>query len=567
MPAITLNPGFVLLLAAFAVLATPKGLRAATIALAAILALWLLLDREFGAANAVAQMGLPVRLLVLDPLNRIFGLGLLLALVICAIASNTRQNRFEDAAILFAYGGAVSALFVGDFVSFIAAMSLSGLAGAWVVFCSSLEGANRAGGRTLIWRGLEGLLFLVGLAFHLAASEARSEFVNLDLSSVGGCLIFAALLVRVAAPFVHVWHVDAAAYSSPVGAMALTPMSTMIGLYALARFFQAEPALVWIGAALIVLGLLYAAAQDDLRRTAAFAYLAQAGLFLLLIGVGSPLAMAAAEGGAFSAMFAATAMFAVLGGVVEVRGEARRSSLAGLGKAMPVTSLLMAASGLAVCATPGFASFATHAIALDAVAQQPLWVRILAAAIPAWLLMCLTIAPALAAYRAVARAPARRDANFSILLSAGLALFFSLSVGLAPTWLYDLMPTQLSYSPYELDRLGAALQLGGAAALCGVLLGALKLWPKPQAHDLLDIDAVYSGPLSASARWLGIVTLRLYGAWLGLAGGVTKALSGVASAWITAQDRPYGRVSPALQIAAVAGVVIVAVTAQRVFGG
>lgn len=131
MLAVTLNPGFVLLLGAIAVLASPKGFRAATMALSALLALWLLLDHEFGAAAAVAQMGLPVRLLVLDPLNRIFGLGMLLALIVVAIASNARQNRFEDAAILFTYGGAVSALFVGDFVSFIAMMSLSGLAGAW----------------------------------------------------------------------------------------------------------------------------------------------------------------------------------------------------------------------------------------------------------------------------------------------------------------------------------------------------------------------------------------------------------------------------------------------------
>ncbi len=552
MLAVTLNPGFVLLLGALAVLASPKGFRAATMALSALLALWLLLDHEFGAAAAVAQMGLPVRLLVLDPLNRIFGLGMLLALIVVAIASNARQNRFEDAAILFTYGGAVSALFVGDFVSFIAMMSLSGLAGAWTVFCSPLEGSNRAGGRALIWRGLEGLSFLVGLAFHLAASEARSEFVSLDLTSIGGCFIFAALLIRVGAPLAHVWFVDAAAYASPVGATALTPIGAMLGLYALARLFPAEPALTGIGVALIAVGLLFAAAEDDLRRAGAYALLAQTGLFLLLIGIGSPLAMAGAAGGAFSAMLAAIAFQALLGSIVTARGAALRSNLGGLAKAMPMTAPLLLAAGLAVAAAPGFASFATHAVALDALAQQPVAIRILVSAIPAVLLACLAIAPAWTAFRAVARAPARHETSFSLLLSASLSLFFSLSVGLAPSWLYDLMPSQLSYAPYALDRLGAALQASGAAAFCATCLYAVGVWPKPVAKDLLDIDALYRGPLAASARWLGVVGLRLYGAWQSLAERAARAFGSLTIGWVKSLDRPYRRMSPAWQLAAIA---------------
>jgi multicomponent Na+:H+ antiporter subunit D len=562
MLAVTLNPGFVLLLGALAVLASPKGFRAATMALAALAALWLLLDYEFGAAAAVAQMGLPVRLLVLDPLNRIFGLGLLLGLIAVAIASNTRQNRVEDAAILFTYGGAVSALFVGDFVSFLAMMSLSGLAGAWTVFCSPIDGADRAGGRALIWRGLEGLLFLVGLAFHLAASEARSEFVNLDLNSIGGCFIFAALLIRVAAPLAHVWYVDAAAHASPVGGVALTPIGTMLGLYALARFYQAEPALMGIGVALIVLGLVYAAAEDDLRRAGAYALLAQTGLFLLLLGIGSPLAMAGAAGGAFGAMLAALAYQALLGGVVSARGQARRSDLAGLARAMPLTASLFLVAGLAVAAAPGFASFATHAVALDALAQQPLAIRMLVGAMPAVLLACLAIAPAWVAFRAVARAPMGHETSFSLLLSASLSLFFSLSVGLAPSWLYNLLPSQLSYSPYALDRLGAALQASGAAALFATCLYALGLWPKPLAKDLLDIDALYRGPIAASARWLGVVSLRLYGAWQGLTDQIARALGLLVIGWVKALDRPYARIATAWQVAFIAAALALALWAR-----
>jgi formate hydrogenlyase subunit 3/multisubunit Na+/H+ antiporter MnhD subunit len=552
MLAVTLNPGFALLVGAVASLALPKGVRAAAMSFSALVALWLLLDHEFGAAAAVAQMGLPVRLLVLDSLNRIFGITLLLALIIAAIASNSRQNRFEDAAILFTYGGAVSALFVGDFVSFVAMMSLSGLAGAWVIFCSPVDGSNRAGGRALIWRGLEGLLFLVGLAFHLAASEARSEFVSLDVTTIGGCFIFAALLIRVGAPLAHTWVVDAAAFASPVGAVALAAVGQRIGLYALARFFLTEPALMGIGIALMAVGLVYVASEDDLRRAGAYAFQVLTGLFLLLIGIGSPLAMAAVAGGAFSAALAAMAWQAQLGGVVSARGGARRSDLYGLAVAMPLAPLTMLAAGLAFAAAPGFAGFATYAVALDALASQHVAIRILAHAAPGVLLACLAVAPALVAFRAVAGKQARVQTSFSLVLAASLSLFFSLTVGLAPSWLYNLMPSQFSYAPYALDRLGSALQVSGAAALCVTCLYAMGLWPKPSAQTLLDVDALYRGPVSATARWLGVVSLRLYGAGQDFLAALSSASAGHVLRWVRMLDRPYARISPALQLTAMA---------------
>src|SRR5262249_42628645 len=160
---------------------------------AAVLAIWLMLDREFGAVATMAQMGLPVVLLNLDPLNRIFGIAMLIATVLVALYSGARRNRFEDSAFLLLAGGAVSALFVGDLVSFVAAAELAALAMAGVVFASSADGAGASGVRMLIWFGLEGLLFLVGAALHLSAGADSSVFTRLDVRQIGDPFIFAAL--------------------------------------------------------------------------------------------------------------------------------------------------------------------------------------------------------------------------------------------------------------------------------------------------------------------------------------------------------------------------------------
>jgi multicomponent Na+:H+ antiporter subunit D len=540
MPALTLNPGFVPLIGALLVLALPRNVRSPALILSALAALWLLLDREFGAAAAMAQMGLPVVLLNLDALNRIFGIAMVIALIAIGIFSGARRNRYEDAAILLLAGGALCALFVGDLVSFVAAASLAGLAAAWVAFASPIEGASGAGARLLIWHGLEGLLFLVGVAFHLSAGADGSVFAPLDVRSIGGAFIFAALMIRVGAPFAHVWLKDVVAHASPAGAGALTAFTTMLGVYTLARLFPSEPLLVVIGAAMVVIGLIFACAEDDLRRAAAYAFSAQTGLCVALIGVGTPLALAAAEGHAFAALLAFTALQLTLGGIVERRGVARLSQLAGLGRRMPISALLLLACGLAVSAAPGLAMYATQSVMLDASAQWDLrWLWLLIAATPAVVFACLFCRVALAAYTRESRPQPMQEAPFSMLLGAGLALFFCLSIGLAPGWLYNLMPANIAFQPFALDRVAPQAQMLGAAGLVYLVLHATRVASPNRETHLLDVDAFYRGPVAGAGRWAGILALRLYGAWRDwtatLSAGGLRGLGALTAAC----DRPY----------------------------
>lgn len=547
MLAITLNPGFVCILAALIALVSPRGMRAPLIGGAALAALWLMLDRDFGAAEAARQMGLPVVLLNLDALNRIFGIAMLLALIIIAICSGARRSRSEDAAILVLAGGAVSALFVGDLVSFVAAAALSGLASAWLVFASPLPGSAQSGVRLMVWHGLEGLLFLIGVAFLLSAGAASSIFARLDPKTIGGAAIFAALLVRVGAPLAHVWLKDAAANASPVGAGALVAFSPMLGVYALARLFPAELLLMPIGMSMIVLGLCYALGEDDVRRAAVAGQGAQIGVCLMLIGIGSPLAMAAAEGHAFTIIFAFLALQLVLGAICGRRGEARVSMLEGTSRLMPLTAFLLAAAGLAASAAPGFALYATSAVALAATEQWDLeaaWALVAIAAAASFI--ALMLRPTLAAFRGTGKAPRLEEAPFPMLLGSALATFFCLSVGLAPGWLYGLLPTEVAFAPYALERVGPQLQLLGATGAAFILMRAAKLAPAETRLRLLDADDFYRGPAAAAGRWVGVVLLRVYGAAQAAA---ARAGAAAGRRFVQATkgfDRPYRRQAAAL---------------------
>lgn len=536
---LTLNPGFVLIAAALLLLAAPKGLRVPTMAGAAVLAIWLMLDREFGAASTMAQMGVPVVLLNLDPLNRIFGIAMLIATVLIAIYSGARRNRFEDAAFMLLAGGAVSALFVGDLVSFVAAAELAALAMAGVVFASTSEGAGASGVRMLIWFGLEGLLFLVGAALHLSAGADSSVFTRLDVRQIGDAFIFAALLIRVGAPLAHVWFKDAVTHASPVGAPALTAFSTTLGVYALARLFPAEPVLIPIGFAMTVIALLYVVGENDLRAAAAAGMSALVGVCVALIGVGSPLALAAAAAHAFAATFVFVALQMVLGAIVERQGSAQLSSLAGVWRVMPISATLLLFCGLAAAAAPGTALFATLAVTLDALARWDTnWLWLTCLAIGPIFFVSLALRPAFTG--ASAAAPrARNEAPFAMLLGGAVASFFCISIGIAPGWLYAFLPSEMTYQPLSLSHLALQLEMLGAAGLAYTIVWALGLAPRDTAVRLWDVDAFYRGPLSSLARWVGIIMLRIYGASQNGFSRFLGATSNAASRLVRSFDRPY----------------------------
>jgi multicomponent Na+:H+ antiporter subunit D len=562
--AITLNPGFVCILAAIIALATPRMLRPALIVLAAVVALWLMLDREFGAAVAAQQMGLPVVLLNLDALNRIFGIAMLLALIILGAASGARRNRAEDAAILLLAGGAVCALFVGDLVSFVAAVSLSGVATAWLVFASPLPNSSPSGARMLIWFGLEGLLFLVGVAFQLSAGAVSSIFTRLDATSIGGAFIFVALLIRVGAPFAHVWVKDAIAHASPVGGAALGAFSTMLGVYALARLFPAEPILAPIGLSMAAIGAAFAVAEDDLRRAAASGLTAQTGICVMLVGIGSPFALAAAEGHAFTLVFAFLALLLALGAVLGRQGHVRASQMEGVARVMPISAGLMLVAGFAVAGAPGLATYITTAIALEASKQ---WINdapwVLTTALSAALLVALMLRPTLQAFRAPPGAIARNEAPFPMLLGIALACFFCLSIGVAPAWLYGLMPTELAFQPYEIERVAPQLELLGAAGATYLVLRTVRLTAPERTMRLLDVDAIYRGPAAGAGRWVGVVLLRVYGSWQTQWERLSQALGRAVAHLIQLCDQPYrGNAWGAAQFAAIAAAIAIALLWQ-----
>ena len=539
---VTLNPGFALIVGALLTIASPQALRSFVMAIAGFAGLFLLLTPDFGAYNSFGQIGLTIVPLTLDAINQIFGIAFIASVILLAVAANVRRDRAEDAALMLMAGSATSALFLGDVLSFVAASALAGLAATWVVFASPREGADGAGVRLLVWRGLESLLLLAGLALHLSTGGKND------------------MLVRHGCRQARRWN-DPGRASHPrrraFGARLVQGCSVAClarGRGRDWRLFQHDRRLR-AGASVSsrVYPRLCWAGHDGARR---FLFLSR-GRYPPRRGVRADCANRILPHPhwarrAFGARRRRRArlhadpgvlVLCVRGGGVDrqvrrcgARGPTRQSQARARQRVLDVPRRFCGggrawAWGLCLvrrCAR----SRSAMAGSLD------LARRLTDVGMPGGQYWRAARAGALCAEH-LAEKPELGDAPFPLLLAAALAAFFCFAVSLRPDWLYQLAPARFSFAPYALDRLAPQIQLISGGVALFVAASALGLALRPSGRRFLDFDALFRGPVSSSGRWCGVVMLRLYGAGQAAIAKLLERAGQALARFARSCDQPY----------------------------
>jgi hydrogenase-4 component F len=196
------------------------------------------------------------------------------------------------------------------------------------------------------------------------------------------------------APF-HPWLPDAHAEAPTPVSVLLSGVMIKVAIYALARtvtiFFPAIPQLtvfaVALGAFTMVLGVVLALAQDDLKRLLAYHSVSQMGYVLAGIGLGTYLGV---YGGLFHlvnhALFKAL-LFMAAGAVIYATGARRVSELGGLARQMPLTCLAFLVGGLSIAGFPPFNGFMSKLTVYLALAEAGMWWAVAAAILASILTM------------------------------------------------------------------------------------------------------------------------------------------------------------------------------------
>jgi len=546
MVAVSFNPGFALLLGAALVLVTPSQMRSWVALAASLAALALAFTPSFGQHGAFAQIGLEVAPLRLDALSQTFGMIFALVTIMLALHGGGARSREEEAALLVHAGGALGAVYAGDFVAFVALAELSTLAAVALLLSRSDAAAKAAGQRLFGWQALSSVLFLSGAAFAIA-QQGSASFEQLSARTPAGLLIFLALGVKAGFPIAHVWLKDAAPRGSAAGTTALLVFTSMLGVYGLARSFAGEPALVAIGVAMTLAPALHAMAEDDLRRALAYGMTAQTGFIVACIGLGSPLAIAAAAAHAMATALAFTLLAMALGAVLERTGTTRASQLGGLAATMPVTAGLACVAALSIAGAPLTAGFASLALVFDAFARDDATLVYFALVVAAGAAVAHTaVKIPYAAFFAPARARSSPPSTFGEAHLAMLAAaVLIVGIGVAPGWLYAFLPPDpVTFTPYDWGRLMVHVQLATFAGMAFLAALVGKLYAADETpFDLRDVDALIHGPLWRLVQMIGAAAERFHLFWRGLEAAGAARLGRWADLFLSVADRPARRVA------------------------
>ena len=522
-PLSMLNPGWLLIAVGIVALFLPmRRVRQGLTIAAPIIAIVLLslADQNINHLSAQA-MGIDFIFYRVDSLSFIFGLAFLLAALLNAIYAWHTDDRLQDGMAIAYAGAAVAATFSGDMMSLFVFWELTAVTSVFLILRAGTRAAYFASMRYLAIQVLSGVLLLAGIAYVYHSRGDLSIQAFTSLKEPGAILVFIALGIKAAFPFLHNWLQDSYPKATVVGAVVLSAFTTKLAVYAFARMFPGHDALIWIGAVMTVFPVFFAVIENDLRKVLAYSLNNQVGFMICAIGlgatgVGDALALNGASAHAFCHIIYKGLLFMSMGAVLYRTGTTKASELGGLYKSMPWTTVFCIIGAMSISAFPLFSGFAAKSLTMSAVGHEGytvVWLMLLFAS--AGVLEHSGIKIPYFAFFGHDSGKRVKEAPFNMLLAMGLASFICVAVGfpaivpgLGYEWLYNLLPYReeaMAYNPFTLGHVLTQMQLLVLAIFAFVMLKRLGWYPAEKPGVVLDTDWVYRKAGYGLFTWAGTI--------------------------------------------------------------
>jgi multicomponent Na+:H+ antiporter subunit D len=324
------------------------------------------------------------------------------ALVYCWRYFDSARGRYH-ALILIFLAASVDFCLAGDlfnlFVAFeLVAVTAFGLTGYNAGHPAPLQGAinfavtNSLGGMSVLMGvgflyARTGSLNLAQIGQALAGRHADGLIVVAFALLAGGFLVKAAVV-----PF-HFWLPDAYG-SAPIPVCVLfAGVLSELGLFGLIRVWDTvfsglaggpsprmRAVLLGLGILTALVGAVMALAQTQLKRMLAFVTMSHLGIYLIGVGLLTPLGLAGASLLVIGDALAKSALFLGVGVLQHQRASVSETRLRARGRGLAVTGITIVLGALVLADLPPFVSSAGHALLAEAADQAGLpWLEIVVA--------------------------------------------------------------------------------------------------------------------------------------------------------------------------------------------
>ena len=412
------------------------------------------------------------------------------------MAHDKSATRFYASMLVF-IAGFVGLVYSANLFIFYLCWELVGLCsfslvGFWYTNREAVAGARKVLLMTHI--AGYGLLAAILVVYHRTGSALWTD-PHVAHAFTGG--VFVLMLVALVAKSVqfplHTWIPEAMAAPTPVSALLHAACYVKAGVYLACRMhsFGAWPVnggfawgsatLVWVGTATMAIGVMYAMVQTDLKRMLAFSTVSQIGYMMMGIGIGTPLAIAAALLHCLNHGFFKGGLFLTAGSVQHGAGTRDMNLLGGLAQKMPKTTLSWLIGAGSMAGIPLMSGFASKWM-LYAAALQAGWA---VPAMVAWAVSLGTVflcAKATSAVFLGQTTEATKDAHESpptMLWGMGFIAAGSIVLGIAPqlavNYLLNPILNALQMSAVNVTWLGLSTDAGSFSSVGGLVLAVFSL--------------------------------------------------------------------------------------------
>jgi multicomponent Na+:H+ antiporter subunit D len=357
----------------------------------------------------------------------------LLAVLVYAIGQpGVERNHVGFQSVYMVLAAGVSAAFLtGDLFNLFVAIEMMLTASYVLITLGGRLEQVRSGMTYVVISLVASALFLLALAFTYASTgtvnmaDLGSHVAELPSGVQSGLagLLLVVFGIKAALFPLYFWLPD----SYPTAPSAVTAifagLLTKVGIYAIIRtqtllfLPDSRPAalILFAAGATMVVGILGAIAQEDIRRIFSFFIVSQIGYIIMGLGLFTVAGLAGAVYAIVHHIVVKTTLFLV-GGLIEHHGgSSRLSRLGGMVVTAPAVAVLFLLPALSLVGIPPFSGFASKFGLFDATARSEEW-TILAVAV---VVSLLTLFSVFKIWIAVFWSPAESSAEPAMVSASG----------------------------------------------------------------------------------------------------------------------------------------------------
>ena len=300
--------------------------------------------------------------------------AMLLVVLVYAIGHPATEDtrRFFHPTYLVLAAGVSLAFLTGDLFNLFVAFEIMLIASYVLITLGGSEPQVRSGMTYVVFSLLSSTLFVtaVGLVYaatgtvNLADLAGRLDGIDPAIRNALGLMLLVVFGVKAAIFPLFSWLPDSYPTApSPVTAI-FAGLLTKVGVYAIIRtqtlLFPADGAsevLLVVAALTMVVGVLGAIAQNDVKRILSFHIVSQIGYMILGLGLFTVAGLAGAIFYIVHHIVVKTTLFLVSGLIEVSAGTGALSRLSGLTRRAPVVAVLFALPALSLAGIPPFSGF------------------------------------------------------------------------------------------------------------------------------------------------------------------------------------------------------------------